>query len=848
MQGRYNFLVMDGAVDDEAADLAEGTIWREARTIFGRVVACEAGQRAGMLDSLCGDRAELRSLLEVLVGRYETASSCLLADLAAASVEEEGPSFGEGEILLGRFRVGKELGQGGMSRVYRAEDLVLGQAVALKVLHPRLLGSDAARDRFRREVARSREISHPNVCRVYEWFEADLDGELIPFLSMEYVEAETIAARLRRDPLWMKQHCQEVLEQLVAGLEAVHRKGVVHLDIKPSNVFLASDANGELRVVIGDFGLAVLQQGKAEGGTPGYMAPEQLLNGEVSLAADIYSLGLVAGELDPGSRGARRAAVQRALQVEPALRPGSARAFLIEWKGEQLRRNWILAAGAAFVSLAGAGVWRWRRGPEDRTRLALLPFELSRGSMDVERGLVQGLTDGLTEQTNQRLQGMRDLAVASHASVLALAGQGLTPQELGRRLGADVLVQPVLTRSAKGWQVGVRLVDLREAKPENAVRTNAVEVAAGRMAELPARVAGMVLGSLGKGEAMVKDSRGVIVNEEAYTAYLEGRNLWSKKVPKDLLLALEKFEQCLQLAPQFGLAESGMVDCLCALADQGERSPAATKLEAMRRARRAVELSPNEAGCRASLGIALSLFEFDLAQGQQELRAAIRLNPGYAQAQLWLSAVSLKSGEWRACLDASDLAYESDRMQYPLIRARSAMRYFLRDYDKAIEGFLEVERLNPGFWATPEYLCECYARTGKTDEAKAHAETAIRLGKRHPRTLAYAAVAYALCGDLARGRELAEESAAVFARGEYFQPIHLCRAYAELGDLDRTLQYLSAAIEVGDTLLPMAAVYHSFDRLRGDRRFVAPLARVGIRYPSNRPPDLSTLNRQREKG
>jgi TolB-like protein/tetratricopeptide (TPR) repeat protein len=801
-----------------------------------------------MLDALCGERPELRGLLEVLVGRYETASSCLLSDLAAASVEEEGPCFGEGELLLGRFRVGKELGQGGMSRVYRAEDLVLGQAVALKVLHPRLLGSDAARDRFRREVARSREISHPNVCRVYEWFEAQVEGELIPFLSMEFVEAETLAARLRRDPSWIQTHGLEVLEQLVAGLEAVHLKGVVHLDIKPSNVFLASDAKGGLRVVIGDFGLAVLQQGRAEGGTPGYMAPEQLLNGEVSLSADIYSLGLVAGELDPGARGARRAAVQRALQVDPGLRPASVREFLSEWKGEQSRRHWMVAAGAAFVSLGGAGLWRWKSGAGDRTRLALLPFELSRGSREVDRMQVEGLTDGLTEQTNQRLQGMPDLAVASHASVLAVTSQGLTPQDLGQRLGADVLVQPVLTRTDSGWQIGVRLVDLREQKLERAVKTSAVEVPAGRMAEVPARVAGMVLGTLGKGEAMVKDSRGVLVNEEAYAAYLEGRNLWSKKVPKDLLVALEKFQQCLQLAPQFGFAESGIVDCLCALADQGERSPAATKLEAMQRARRGVELAPNEAACRASLGIALSIFEFDLAGAQQELKAAIALNRGYAPAHVWLSAVNLKSGEWRACLDAIDLAYESDRMQYPLIRARSGMRYFLRDYDKAIAGFLEVERLNRGYWATAEYLCECYARSGKSEEAKAHAETAIRLGNRHPRALAYAAVAYALCGELAQGRQLAEESAGAFARGEYFQPIHLCRAFAELGDLDRAFQYLSAAVEVGDPLLAMAPVYHSFDRLRGDGRYAALLRRVAIRYPGNRPPVLSALNRQRDSG
>ncbi len=574
LNGRYTCGIME-----RATDLADGTIWREARTIFARVVECDVSSRATMLDSLCGKRAELRGLLDILVNRYENASSGMLAVLGAGGVEAERPGLTFGEILLERFRVGQELGQGGMSRVYVAEDLVLGQPVALKVLHPRLLGSELARDPFRREVARSREISHRNVCRVYDWAEVEVGGELIPFLTMEYVEAETLAAKLARDADWVKDHAGEILEQVVAGLGEIHRRGVVHLDLKPGNLFLARDAGGGMRVVIGDFGLAVLHRGTAEGGTPGYMAPEQLLGGEVSAAADVYALGLVAGELDGAPRGARRAAVQRALQAEPRLRQGSAQEFFGEWSGEQSRRHWLGGTGVIAISAGGLGVWHWRTGGGDRVRVALLPFEVSRGSMAVDVAQVAGLT----EQTTQRLQSARELAVAAYTSVLVVAGKGMAAKELGRRLAADVLVQPVLTRTGNGWRVGVRLVNLVDAKAEKA---DALEVGPGKMAELPARVTGMVMSMLGKGEAAVRDARGVVVNEEAYALYLEGRHSWGKRLPGDLLEAVGKFERCLELAPEFGMAESGIVDCWCSLADQGEISAADKREAAMARARR----------------------------------------------------------------------------------------------------------------------------------------------------------------------------------------------------------------------------------------------------------------------
>ncbi|MFN7544656.1 MAG: protein kinase domain-containing protein, partial [Acidobacteriota bacterium] len=124
-------------------------------------------------------------------------------------------------------------------------------------------------------------------------------------LIMEWVEGESLKDWLKLGDERARTEAVEILRQLAAGLDEIHRRGIVHLDLKPGNVLLARNRAGDLRVVILDFGLATLREGVAEGGTPGFMAPEQFLGGEVSAAADVYALGFLAEALDPAARGPR---------------------------------------------------------------------------------------------------------------------------------------------------------------------------------------------------------------------------------------------------------------------------------------------------------------------------------------------------------------------------------------------------------------------------------------------------------------------------------------------------------------------------------------------------------------
>src|SRR4051812_30364881 len=205
-------------------------------------------------------------------------------------------SFTPGEIIAGRYRLVSMLGRGGMGEVYRADDLTLDQPVALKFL-PAGVASDAERlAQFHAELRIARQVSHKNVCRLYDL--GDHEGRR--FLTMEYVDGEDLATLLRRIGRLPHDKAVDIARQLCAGVAAAHERGVLHRDLKPANVMIDGDGN----VRITDFGLAVAagDATAVRAGTPQYMAPEQLTGGAASVKTDLYALGLILFEMFTGKR------------------------------------------------------------------------------------------------------------------------------------------------------------------------------------------------------------------------------------------------------------------------------------------------------------------------------------------------------------------------------------------------------------------------------------------------------------------------------------------------------------------------------------------------------------------
>jgi serine/threonine-protein kinase len=317
--------------------------------------------------------------------------------------------FVPGTILAERYRIVGLIGKGGMGEVYRADDLKLGQTIALKFL-PQSLENDVDRlERFVGEVRTARQITHPNVCRVHDIDE--VDGH--HFLSMEYVDGEDLASLLRRIGRLPEGKALEIARQLCAGVASAHDRGVLHRDLKPENVMV--DGRGQVRIT--DFGLAGLADGIAgadvRSGTPAYMAPEQLSGAAVTARSDIYALGLVLYEVLTGKRAfegrtlaerrkshgstpappsslvadidpALERVILRCLEEDPLQRPPSARAMAAALPGgdplaaalaagETPSPEMVAAAGEP-GSLRPAVAWAWLVGLMAVTALSFLVF------------------------------------------------------------------------------------------------------------------------------------------------------------------------------------------------------------------------------------------------------------------------------------------------------------------------------------------------------------------------------------------------------------------------------------------------------------------------------------------
>ena len=224
--------------------------------------------------------------------------------------------FEPGTLLASRYRIISRLGKGGMGEVFRADDIMLGQPVALKFLSESATGNLSLLTRFYDEVRIARQITHPSVCRVYDI--GEVEGQ--PYLSMEYIDGEDLGSLLRRIGRLPADKATEFARKMCAGLSAAHKQGVLHRDLKPANIMI--DGRGELHIM--DFGLAAiatqLQGAEARNGTPAYMAPEQLEGREVSAQSDIYALGLIFYEMFTGKPAHRADSVAEILE----LRRGSA--------------------------------------------------------------------------------------------------------------------------------------------------------------------------------------------------------------------------------------------------------------------------------------------------------------------------------------------------------------------------------------------------------------------------------------------------------------------------------------------------------------------------------------------
>jgi tetratricopeptide (TPR) repeat protein len=474
-----------------------------------------------------------------------------------------------------RYEVLTLAGAGGMGAVFTARHRTLGHIVAVKVLPPDIAASEMRQARFKREAALAASLSHPNIVPVYEF--DSCAG--ITFLVMPFVRGRTLEEACgagRRAELAM---VLRLLREVGAALDFAHQRGVVHRDVKPSNILIEQDTG---RALLADFGVAHVERigdasltaTGAAIGTPDYMAPEQAMGAVADGRADLYSLALVAFEALTGTRPSLttdRPALARALRAaqhqlshaaaatlvlplaaDPDDRPASAAAWLAGLSGVRQRRTRIAQATLAALVVLAVGayaVFRLRAHPPGRPTVAVMPFEVLRGPPDLP-------ARQLTESFARRLSAAPNLAVLSGARVYTAATQRFGPGLLGnpqadslaRQLGASYLVQPSAVFSAGRVKVSAVLQDTASGTVSRADREGPVD----SLAELMELVGEQVLRPLLR--SGIGSGRTIPAGFDAIAAYFKADQAFRRG---DYERARELYDRVLALAPDFAPAYFG---------------------------------------------------------------------------------------------------------------------------------------------------------------------------------------------------------------------------------------------------------------------------------------------------
>jgi serine/threonine-protein kinase len=768
---------------------------------------------------------------------------------------------------LGPYRILAPLGAGGMGEVYRARDEQLRRDVAIKVLPDRTSGSSEAVARFEREARAVAALSHPNIVAVHN---LGSEGEL-RYLVMELLEGETLHERLRRGPLPAGLAAQTAARAADA-LAAAHDRGVIHRDVKPSNVFLTRD--GGVKVL--DFGLARAAETRFSDdsptevrtrtgvilGTLGYMSPEQLSGEEVDSRADVFSLGCVLHEMLTGTGPFRRSSatataaatlsepppelgpavppelgrvVSRCLEKDRESRYHSARDLALDLRAlpagsapgppvvspsagapRAARRFRVrYAAGAALVVLALAVVGflvqraLGRRAGPTVSSLAVLPFENADRREETEY-LVDGLTEGLINTLAQ----LPEIRVVARTTAFRYKGKPLDLERVRRELGVDAVLSGRVSEREGGHVVQADLVDLRTGA-QLWGRQYRVQDEAAIERTIASDVGRRLRSSMTPNERARLDARHTSSNE-AYLEYLEGRYDLNKRNRQRILLARDHFRRAIDLDPTFALAHVGLADSYTLMGGQFRLLPQREALaNAETAARRALEIDAQVGAAHASLGLIL-MNQFRFKSAERELRAAIELDPNYVMARIWSGLLLAVTGRREEALAQLRRAQAVDPLA-PHVAANTAMVLNASgDHDGAFVAARRVLDLDPeypfGFWN----LAMVYEARGQYAEA---ADAFRHVARNNPSaSRAYVARMDAKLGRAAQARRVARELEGSFASGEV-APTHIAVIYSALHDTDRALAWLEKGLATWDVALRDNIDMVTLSELRGEPRF-----------------------------
>jgi len=726
------------------------------------------------------------------------------------------------------YTLERELGGGGMSRVFVAEDTALGRSVVVKVLPPEM-ASGVSIERFKREITLAARLQHPHIVPLLS---AGETGGL-PYFTMPFVEGESLRARLARGEEVPLRAAVHLLREVASALAYAHRKGVIHRDIKPENVLIT-----EQHAMVTDFGVAkaisAATHADADGltavgvalGTPAYMAPEQVAGDPgTDHRADIYAFGVIAYELlagrapfagrtaqalmaahvleTPEAISSRRvgvptelsALVMRCLEKSPDNRPQSAE--------DILRRLDDVPA-------------THREQKDARPSIAVLPMVNTSGDPENEH-----FSDGLTDELIGVFSKVDGITVTGRTSTFALKGKGLSVRAITDLLHVEHALEGSVRRAGDRLKVRVQLVNA----DGSVIWSESYDRRLEDVFAVQEEIAQAVVRAL---EVKLVAARGPLVRPAtkdltAYDLFLKGRYVRRGMAPDQMRLAIQYFERAVARDPSYArayawLSDTHWLQIVLASRPTSEEVPLAREY-----ATAALALDSSLAEAYWAMAQLLAGFDWDRPGAEHAFKRAIVLDPGFEEAR-HLYGIFLF--HWSR-IDEAEAELTRTLEIDPLLAAAhhtfGRLHLSMRRPDQAITHLREALTLEPMFSLAHSQLGHAYLQKGMSAEAITEFEAGARIGSASDK--AHLAYGYARVG---RHEDAKAILANLVSPGNYPPPFHMALAYVGLADHNEAFRWLEQAREEHAPWLITVNVDRAFDPLRVDSRFGDIVRYIGL--------------------
>jgi eukaryotic-like serine/threonine-protein kinase len=769
-------------------------LWQRLKPLYHAALETPEPERGQFIAEVCGDDNELREELAALVRANDEQTG--LDDSPIISLKDLFPTetrpFSADELILGRFKIVRHLGAGGMGDVYEAMDLELGR-IALKTIRADIAHSPDMLSRFKKEVQLARKISGPHVCRIHELFviAGDANGPPSALLTMEFLDGITLADKLRESGPFPWREAQKIALEICAGLQTIHEAGIIHRDLKSRNIMLAS-RNGSTCAVLMDFGLArefstrtsVTQTNLTERGavmgTPNYMAPEQFEGRELSPATDIYAFGIVLYELVTGKHPFAAstpigAAVLRGRRpsLASSIQPGLPRRFneiickCLEFDAEQRyqsaeelaedlrshlfsiswfrrKRFKLLAAAAGLVLLLCALFLI----PATRERLqgmlfssrekhiAVLPFDLA-GDDPETVALGDGLMDSLAGKLSNLDATNQSLWVVPASEIRHRKVND--PSSALHQFGATIVVKGRFERHDHAAHLNLTLIDTKKMRE---IGYADVEDQTGDLAALQDEAVTRLgrLMNISVREDLVREN-GQPVTRAAYEDYLLALGYIQRfDKPRNLDLAITTLQNAVKTDPLFALGFARLAQAYV-LRYQLDRNP------------------------------------LWLQDAQKYSRQAVQLDDRVPLAHVALAQVQQHTGHHELAVQEFQHAIDLDPRDAEAITGIAALYQDLGRVSDAEAAYIRAAALRPDYWVGYNNLGNFYNQVGRPRDAITQFNRAIELTTDNSGLYANLGIAYFNTDD----PKMQVEAERAFKKSISINPTY--GAYANLGNL-----------------------------------------------------------------